>query len=310
MTLDPTQAKAAIDALVTQAAADQQAAVDAATAPLLAQVAADQAQIQQLEAELHPTPPPPPPPAPTTGYGVNASTVAQHSTFATLLSPQVWRYYFQPGETPKLPTEYQLGPGETFVISSKINPKSLTVPMLVSFFKQLPTDRKTYYCLWHEPGSELRAGTFTKAQYDAAWVVARQAQQQVGDHIVLIAILEGSAFLTNPDAELPADPSTYDVVGADPYFSGAIGQPIANLGSVLDKIKAKADALGKPWAICETGVGGKVTGQARIDALTALAQGVKARNALFCCYFLGQSVTATEWRLSSAEAAAWKAAQA
>ena len=288
------------------------AAVDTAEAAYNAEItardaalAALQAQIAQLQAELAAQ-------QPKTAPGVNASTKAQHDTFGALLAPTVWRYYHQSGEALTWPTEYALGAGEQFVISSKINPKSLTVAQMVAFFKSCPTDRDTYYCLWHEPKSELAAGVFTKADYDAAWVRARQAQQQAGNsRVKLIPILEGIAFLAgnNPDDELPADPSTYDVVGVDPYFSGSIGQPIANVGPVLDKIKAKADALGKPWAICETGVGAKLSGQARLDALTALAQAVKARNALFCCYFLGQSTTATEWKLSAAEAATWRAAQ-
>lgn len=276
-----------------------------------------EARVKALEDAQQPTPTPtPPPPAPQpsgTLWGVNASAKGQHDAFGKLLGGvQAWRYYFQNGEGLDNPANakdgYPLGPGEVYVISFR---DFLTVDQIVTALRKLPTDRETYLCWCHEPADQLGLRTtkkpvFTKAQYDDMYVRLRAAQQQVGDHIVIVPILEGVAFLgkNDPAAELPSDPSTYDVMGVDPYFAGSIGQPIKNLNAVLDTYKAAADKLGKPWALGETGVGQGVTGQARLDALTALAQGIRSRGAVFCCYFLGQDGN-IQWSLSPAEAAAW-----
>lgn len=242
-------------------------------------------------------------PAPKgTVFGVNAPH-GKEKEFTDLLKPRALRYYFQPGEMPVYPLPQGDWPldADQFLVAS-MKKIDLTVAQLVAFFRQLPTDRITFVSGWHEPKDQLEKKTFTKAQYDALYARMRQAQQQVGDHIQIIAILEGIAFLAgnNPDTELPSDPSTYDVVGVDPYFSGQIGQPITKLNSVLDVFAKKAASLGKPWAVCETGVGQNLTGQARLDALMELAKAIIAHGALFCCYFLGKANT-TEWVLKASD---------
>lgn len=264
----------------------------------LSRDAAQQAYIAELEAQQDVV---------TTGpaFGVNAPPALEADYRERMKPIEVLRYYFQPGELPVYPLPggaWPLGPGQFLCLSmKKIN---LTVSEIVTFFRQIPTDRKTYVSGWHEPKSELAAKTFTKAQYDALYVRMRQAQQQVGGHIQIIPILEGIAFLAgnDPDDELPADPSTYDVVGVDPYFAGTIGQPYANMNAVLDTYKKKADSLGKPWAVCETGIGTKyITGQARNDALTALAQAFIARDPLFVAYFLGDKPDTIQWSLKASD---------
>lgn len=275
--------------------------------------AAQTARIAELEAQLDPAPEPA-----GTVFGVNASP-GQEEAYTDLLHPKALRYYFQAGELPVYPLpngDWPLGPDQFLVTSHKII--DITVDQLVAYYRQLPTDRTTYDCGWHEPGTELGLRTtakpvFTKAQYDALYVRMRQAQQQVGDHIKIMPILEGIAFLAgnDPDDELPSDPSTYDAIGVDPYFAGSIGQPWANVDSVLAAYKKAADDRGKPWAVCETGIGVKYfSGQVRNDALTQLGQKLRAAGALFVCYFLGRN-NVIQWSLSASDGSrdAWVAGQ-
>lgn len=273
----------------------------------------DQAQtayIAALEAQLDPVPA-----DPSTVFGVNCPPSLQ-ADYATRLAPVgAWRYYFQAGEGLHEPTDVTFTDDEIAVISSKdIN---ITVSQLVTAYKSFPANRRTIHGPWHEPADQLglrttKAPVFTKAQYDALFVRCRQAWEEVGNpNIEIAAILEGIAFLgkNNPDDELPSDLSTIDIIGVDPYYAGSIGQPIANLGSTLDTYKAAADQRGKKWAVCETGVGQNLTGQARLDALTALSTGIRERGAEFGCYFLGDHPDTIQWTLKTSDgsAAAWLA---
>jgi hypothetical protein len=293
------------DALMTAATAAVQ------EGQALQQTVADlTAKVAELEAELHPTPPPPPPPT-VTAFGVSASSKTQHDKYAALLgNVGVWRYYHQAGEPLTYPTEYALGPGETFVLSGKVLPQNLTVAQLVALFKACPTDRVTRYCVWHEPEDDIANGHFTVDQYKAAWAVARQAQQQVGPHIKLMPILMGYTWTPGSKrkvADYLPDPANFDELGADVYFGGSIGAPVSAIPTGFDAVVATAQQLGKPWGIGEAGVGQRVTGQARLDALALYGQTAKAKGATVVCYFLGSG--SNEWRLSPAEAAAWKAGQ-
>lgn len=294
-------AQTAAAALQSQHAADTTAlAADQAT------IAAQAAQIAQLEAELHP--------APATVPGINATSVAQHATQTQVwglpVQPWCWRYYLQVGEALHLPTEYALGAGETLVISGKIPPQNLTVAQLAAFYSTFPTDRDVYHCIWHEPEDDVQRGTFTTAQLRAGWHTARLAQQQVGNpHVKLVVILMGYTWQPasgrTPDDYIPADVD-FDLLTTDTYFAGSIGQAVSTIPTAFDAQLATATAHGKPWGITETGVGQKVTGQARLDALTTLAKTIKAKGAVLGLYF-DQGSSTDEWWLDPSGVAAWKA---
>lgn len=283
-----------------------------------ATIAAQSAQITQLEAELNPTPQPPPPPAVTTAYGINASTASEKAAVDALLGAgniKLLRYYHQPGEPLTYPTEYQLAPGQGFVFSGKVLPQSIAVPMLVALFKSVPSGVPFYYCPWHEPEDNIAAGQFTTAQLKAAYAVARQAHQQVGSpsNIKLTPILMGYTWAKASGRTVTdylPDDANWDVLGVDPYFGGTIGQPVSAIPTAFDPVIATAQAHGKAWLVSETGVGQNVTGAARNSALTLLAQTTKAKGAVGCTYFVGGG--STQWQLftSDGSAAAWLAGQA
>lgn len=282
-----------------------------------AQLAADQkviadqkAKIAQLEAAVNP-------PAPVgTVWGINATSTAQHATQTQVWAPSkpwAWRYYLQPGEALHLPTEYQLGPGEQLVLSSKILPQQLTVAQVAAFFRTVPAGVTLYYTNWHEPEDDIARGHFTAAQYRAQFNVIRQAQQQVGNpHIKIAAILMGYTWQKgsgrNPEDYIPAAGQA-DLLTTDTYFDGSIGGDISTAGAQFAAQIATAKAHGLAWGITETGVGPKLTGQARLAALTAESKLIKADAAALGLYF-DQGRTTDEWWLSPAEVAAWKAGQA
>jgi hypothetical protein len=307
-------AQTAATAIESQLASDGTtlATLQAEVLQLEADKAALQTLVAQLQAELNPTPA-----GSGTAFGISASAAGEHATCEQLLGGDQfiasWRYYHQPGELEVWPTEYQLAAGQFFVYSGKVLPQNLTVPMLVSLFRSAPTDRPFYYCVWHEPEDNIKAGQFSAAQLRAGWAVARQAQQQVGDHIKLVPILMGYTWQKgsgrNPEDYLPDD-ANWDVLGVDTYFGGSIGEPVTAIATGFDSQIATAAAHRKAWGVCETGIGQKVTGAARGAALKLLAQTIRAKGALFATYFRGKG--GNQWDLSAADgsAAAWLEGQA
>lgn len=278
-----------------------------------AEVTSLQAQVASLQAQLAAQS------TPATAWGVNASAASEHDIALSVLGNatiDVWRYYHQPNEALTYPTEYALTAGQGLIFSGKVLPQDITVAMLVSLFRSVPSSVPFFYCVWHEPEQEIDAGAFTTAQLAAAWAVARQAHQQVGSpaNIKLTPILMGwdwsSTSGRNPEDYLP-DPANFDVLGVDTYALGTIGVgTAAQIPTMFDSQIATATGHGKPWLVAETGVGQKVTGAARNAALTSLAQTIKNKGALTGCYFWGGSDT-NQWALSTSDgsAAAWLAGQ-
>lgn len=265
--------------------------------------AAQTAEIERLKALI-----PAPAPAPKTRFGVNASDLRQHADHAGKFGPivEAWRYFQQPGEPIAWPREFTLKPQEAFVYSGKVHPRQVTKEMFVNLFRAAPTDRPFYPCVWHEPTSELLAGQFTKAEFDQAFRLMRQAQQEVGDHIRISAIMEGWNWHSDrdPEAFLPP-PETYDVLGVDVYFDGPIGPSVSKIPTQFDPMIATAQKFGKTWAAPELGIGTKIPGLARQDALTLLARTVREKGAEFACYFDND-----DWTLGTPELlGAWKAGQ-
>jgi hypothetical protein len=313
-------ARAAIDQATAMHQTDQQtiATYQQAVATRDRQLTADQqtiaaqaTRIAELEAQLDPTPSPP-----IIQWGMDAITKAQHDDALAIFGPGplAWRYYLQPGEALHYPTEYALRPGEVFVESGKVLPQDLTVAQMVSFFRNVPTDRDFIYSPWHEGEDDVEKGHFTSAQLKAAYHVCRQAAAQVGPHIKIVCILMGYTWQTgskrNPEDFIPAD-EDFDYLTTDTYFAGSIGQSVDKIPTAFDAQIATAKAHGKPWGITETGIGQKVTGQARLDAIKLLAQTIKDKGAFVGCWFQNNS-TRAEWRLrlDDGTAAAWKAGQA
>lgn len=282
----------------------QVTALQSALAAETAREQADQATIASLQAQLAAVD------APATLWGKDASSAAQHSLDAPLYDPVgAWRYYHQAGEW-GYPTEYALADGEHFVLSTKVLPQNLTLAQLVSLFSAAPAGRDFVYCPWHEPEDDVAAGSFTAAQLRAAYALVRQAATQVGPHIKVAVILMGYTWQAvsgrNPETYIPAD-ADFDYLLTDTYFAGTIGQPVSAIPTAFDAQLATAAAHGKAWGIGECGIGQKVTGQARLDAVTSLAATIKAKGGAFGLYFA--TGTTSQWWLDSAGVAAWKAGQ-
>lgn len=325
MTLDPTAAHQAVDALVAQASTEQAQAVAAQQATDQAIIDQQAAKIAELEAEINPTPPPAPD---VIHWGINASSKPEHDAQLPLYGPEplAWRYYHQAGERSTYPTEYTLRPGDIFVESDKVPPHQKVVSDLVTQFKAAPPDRPFVYCPWHEFEDDLANGRFTLAQLAQGFVTARQARDQAGTKNVFIAcILMGYSWTPaskrNVESYLAAiGDANYDLITSDTYFAGPIGTAITTIPTAYDAQLATAAAHGKTWGVTEAGVGHKVSGQERLDAVTLLSKTIKAKllgqkartGPLLAQWFNvpNSSGAPGAWDLDAAGVAAWKAGQA
>lgn len=242
-------------------------------------------------------------------FGFNGPSATLYAQYVALLGqPGAVRYYLQPGEHPHMPTEFTVPDGALLIESSKIKPQDVVVGQYDQQFHDLFTALgDNVFCPWHEPEDDVEAGRFTVAQYQAMWdhltPIARQTK-------VRLAPILMRATYAGQKGRKPADylPSDYDFVGVDAYVAGSIGVPAAQVGSLLDPVRAAAP--GKRILVGEFGVGQKVTGQARADLIGQCAGYFRqAADVEAVCWFFGDKPATIEWRLSAAEAAAWKAAQ-
>lgn len=313
---DPFDAAAAAGhQLQSEVAADQQT------------IAAQAAQITELENELHPTPTPTPQPQPqpTLAWGVGpcddpASLAAEE---AALGKVAIIRHYQQPGEG-VTSEPFAFSGGRDVVSSTKAPPAEIAAgkwdaQIRAKFAAAKAAGVRLYECPWHEPEQELDAGQFTIADLTAAFTRMHQIARQVdpaGQHIFTIHILMG--FQLNQggsvDKYMPTDLTVVDVLGFDPYQESPTYS--APPGHLLSRLAAFAAAHGKPWGVCEIGVNHlKFTGQGFYDTLTAVArEAATVRPApLFVTYFDHNSrpgVIDNLIRTDPQAAAAWKAGQA
>lgn len=234
-------------------------------------------------------------------FGVNASSAAQHDANDKLFNPvNVWRYYRQPGERPLPPTEYQRKEGQSLVISTKIKPQDIVGGKYDNDFTTLfkwmtPAD---YFCMWHEPEDDVEHGNFTVAQYKAGWAkiaeLARAANPKVKLTPILMSYTWNSSSKRKLENFLPDNPADWDVLGIDIYFAGNIGGGVSGIPSAFDNAIKTASQYNKPWGVAETGVGTKVSGQDRLNALTNLAKTLNQKGPEFVCYFNN-----AEWKLDA-----------
>jgi hypothetical protein len=295
---------------LNQVVADLESAVQAERQQYQDQIAAQQQEINDLKN-----------PKPKILWGINATTKAQYDTQLALFGPDplALRYYQNPGEPIGWPTEWQLRPDDVLVYSSKV--LKPTVAQYVSMMSKAPKDRKTIVIPWHEYEDDIEKGHLTQADINALYHTARLAQQEVGPHIVIDCCLMGYTWQVarrDPEKFLPAE-ADYDMITTDTYFAGVIGQGVDKIPTAFDKQLATAAKHGKTWGITETGVGTKVTGQARLDAVKLLSSTIKSKllgqkvqtGPLLGMWFNvpGDTGNAGAWRLDQAGVAAWKAGQ-
>ncbi|GAA2030627.1 DNRLRE domain-containing protein [Pseudokineococcus marinus] len=267
---------------------------------------------------------PPPAPAPVsevpTLFGANAYRNAGE-TYATAFQRQQERYgtfgvsrYFFSGLPGTWPGDAGLS-GKPVVVSFKAPPRDILAgtydSRLRTWFATAPRDRQVNWTYFHEPEDDIERGSFTAADYRAAWRhLDRLATEAKNDRLKATPVL--MCWSLNPASRrnwkdyYPGD-DVVDEMGWDCYNHGANSGQYASPASVFGVAKAASDSVGKPYGIAEMGsllVAGD-TGVRRAAWIRDSATWLRQNDARWAIYF--DAPVGGEFRLlDEASAQAWR----
>jgi hypothetical protein len=230
------------------------------------------------------------------------------------LAPQVIRVYDT--GAPSWPTATGSLP---LVLSFKLPPTQVLNgnydAQLSAFFAATP--QLTYWSYWHEPEDDIARGTFTAADYRAAWAHIAGLAKASGKPLRATLILMGYSLKPGSGrtwTDYYPGPDVIDVLGWDTYAWHGNDTGDSVYGPAMDASRL----AGKPWAIAETGVGSvQYPNPAERQAkLTEMARylATAPQRPEFVTYFDSDPDApniAYGWNISQdpAAAAAWKAGQ-
>jgi LPS sulfotransferase NodH len=302
-----------IRAAVDAAEKDTNAAEDGLQAKLAAaqgQAIADAATIATLRAQVLALTP-----KPTIQWGSSVMPVGSETYPQALarvdkaLTPDVIRFFCT--GAPKWPTQTGTHP---LVISFKYPPAEVVAGKhdteLAAFFAATP--RPSVWSYWHEPEDDVQNGKFTAAEYRAAWAhiapIARASGKPLRSALILMEFTLRAPGRNWKDYFVP---DAVDVLAWDAYW-----RPGRTAADVYSRPRAVSVSVGKPWAVCETGVSAveQPDPVQRQAMLTALAKDLVAGRPQpeWVTYFDSDPGGTMKWQVSTdpAAAAAWKAGRA
>ena len=177
-----------------------------------------------------------------------------------------------------------------------------------------PEDRPTWWTYWHEPENEVADGTFTAADYRAAWRRLTPIARATGNPMLRATLvlmewnLQKASGRNWRDYYPGAD--VLDVFAWDCYYRPSQKRSPAD---VYAAARAVSVGEGLPWAVAETAVSSNdVTDPAeRRRILTGLSTALAASDPapVFVCYFDSEVGGPLGWNITRdpAAAAAWNA---
>jgi hypothetical protein len=176
---------------------------------------------------------------------------------------------------------------------------------LTAFFRGAPTNHTVWWTYFHEPENDIASGSFTAADYRAAWVhiaaLARAVHNpRLNATLILMSYTLNPVSHRNFDDYYPGG-SVIDTLGWDGY-------PVPRTSPVAPAIfmgpaVAKSRSLGKPFAFAEFGM---TSATGRAAWLTSVAAYLRANGAVYGTYFnatVGGNYVLTD----AASQAAWRA---
>jgi hypothetical protein len=221
---------------------------------------------------------------------------------------------FYPGLPPAWPGAAGTSGGPV-VVSFKASPKDVLSGSLDStlgnWFATAPKDRQVIWSYFHEPEDDIARGSFTAADYRAAWVHLRGLADKAGNpqlksSLVLMGWSLKPASGRNWKDYYPGS-STIDILGWDVYNLIFNKGQYSDTDSVVAPVVAASKAEGKPWGIAE--LGAKLVpgddGTRRAAWLRSMGSYSEANGALYVTYF--DAPVGGEFRLLDAPSqAAWR----
>jgi hypothetical protein len=195
---------------------------------------------------------------------------------------------------PKAPQAWPgKAPGRDVAISFKLAPRQVVAgrydAKMRAWFADAPTNVDVYWAYWHEPENDIEAGSFTAAEYKAAFEhLAGLAKKADNSRLRATVILQ--SYSTRPASgrdwrDYVPDAGSVDVLAWDAYNrdTTAYSSPADLLGGPL----RASESLGRQFAVAELG-SALVTGDdgsGRADWLRSLGDYLTQHHAVFVAYF-------------------------
>jgi hypothetical protein len=184
----------------------------------------------------------------------------------------------------------------TVVVSFKFNPSDVIAgredAYMRTWFADAPRDHDIYWSYYHEAEDQIADGTFTAAEYRAAWTHLKGLANDAGNsrlHSTLILM----AWSVNPASgrnwkDYYAGNSVIDVIGWDVYNTDDKKGTYTPASTLLNGVIAASGSVGKPWGVAELGspkMPSDPSGAARADWLASIVTGMQHGHALWAAYF-------------------------
>jgi hypothetical protein len=186
-------------------------------------------------------------------------------------------------------------PGRDLVVSFKLPPKGVLAgrydTQMENWFSTVPANLDVYWSYFHEPENDVEAGTFTAADYRAAFVhLDELADRAHNPRLKSTLILQ--SYSTRPDSgrnwrDYLPDPAHVDVIAWDVYNRVEQDGRYVGPAALLKAPLAASASVGKPFAVAEFGsalVSGD-SGSGRAAWLQKMAVYLAQHHAVFVCYF-------------------------
>ena len=164
---------------------------------------------------------------------------------------------------------------------------------LRQFFSTVPANVQLYWNYYHEPEPLIANGTFTAAQYRAAWqriagIAGSLCRPNLYPTLILTGWTADPASHRNWRDYYPGD-AFVSVLAWDPY-NQAVGVPTSYRAPqvVFDDVIAISQQTSKPWALAETGtarMSSDAAGTGRAAWITAAGSYLKSHHALWVSWF-------------------------
>jgi hypothetical protein len=205
--------------------------------------------------------------------------------------------------------------GGPTVVSFKALPKDVLSGsldgQLSSWFAGAPKDRPIFWTYFHEPEDDIARGSYTAADYRAAWQHLRALSLKANNPQLRSALILMNWSLFPQSGRNWKDyypgASTIDVLGWDAYNLGGPKGRYDDAATVMGAVVAASKAAGKPWGIAELGsilISGD-GGSGRAAWLKQMASYAQANGARWVTYF--DAPVGAEYRLVDAPSQqAWK----
>ena len=227
---------------------------------------------------------------------------------------------FYPGTPDAWPGK---APGRDVVVSFKLDPRAVLAGDhdrdMRSWFRSAPRDLDVYWVFWHEPEDEVEDGSFTAADFRAAFVrldgLADETRNpRLISTVVLMSWSTREASGRNWQDYFPAADSV-DVLAWDVYNRRGSRGAYSTPTELLDAPRKAAESVGKPFAVAELGsilIDGD-SGAGRAQWLRSMGDYFSEHGAVFATYFdfswndgvddyrLRDAPSRTAWREFSAD---------